>query len=252
VIRYFLIFSIFFSHSVFASVKIQLLFPETEITQGQLHDVTLMLNEEAAQAIELQKLKGATLGESIYIFNVSPLMRKDGEKTFGAQGQIIFAKIPDKNEILHRLGDVDILVTWSEVKIQPTETNKQFIFEDFNIPGRVQIIRWLLIILIPTALLTVFWFLRKKWLIKKNIRLKKLSIKNKLILVDDYQGIVEMWMNKSEIFEIFPHAVEPFKQFEKVLFKYQFKHSQTELEKSEVVEAYKNFLDQIKEGFNGI
>jgi hypothetical protein len=227
-------------------------FQSSEIKQGNIESVIMRLNSEMVQQMELQKLVGSTLGESVYLYSAEPLIRRDSGDTFEAEGKVIFLKIPAARTLTHKVGDKEISLSWSEVNILPTEVPKGFIFGDFTVPARKQVLKWVILGLLVLIIMFGVLFYRKRNSQKQRLRQARLSLKEKIIAVNDYEQVVELWQQKADVLHIFPQLAEPFKHLEKTLFKYQFKASQTALEKDEVMIAYRSFLEESRRGLDGI
>lgn len=235
-----------------AAISIQLDFSDSQLKQGQLEVAQVTMPAEAAQNISLQKLKGTNFAETLYIYELGPLIKKDGGDYFVADAKVIFLKIPESPKLIQKLGNEEIILAWPQIEILPTEGGKELIFGQFEIPSRKKILLWVLISLgLLTGLYAVIKY-RKQLALKKAAREKRISLKEKLFNASDYSHIVEIWLSRDEFLTVFPEIREHFKNFEITLFKYQFKPHQTETEKSEVVTAYREFLTNIQGGLSGI
>jgi uncharacterized membrane-anchored protein YhcB (DUF1043 family) len=241
-----------YSSALFAAPSIRLNFPSSEVKQGNLEAVTIKLNGQMVQEIGLQKLIGSTLGESIYLYSAETLLRKNSGDTFEAEAKVIFLKVPTGRTLLHKIGDEEIFISWSEISVLPTEVPKEFIFGDFEVPGRTQLAKWLIVGTLLFFIILGLFFYRSASSQKKKQRQIKLALKEKILTVSDYQEVVSLWQEKAEILILFPQLSEPFKNLEKTLFKYQFKVSQTASERDEVMIAYRSFLEQGKGGLDGV
>lgn len=235
-----------------AAVSIQLDFFDSQLKQGQLEVAQVTMTAEAAQNISLQKLKGANFAETLYFYELGPLIKKDGGDYFVADAKVIFLKIPESPKLIQKLGNEEIILAWPQIEILPTEGGKELIFGQFEIPSRKKILLW---VLISLGLLTGLYALikyRKQIALKKAAREKRINLKDKLFNATDYSQIVEIWLSRDEFLTAFPEIRDYFKKFEITLFKYQFKPHQTETEKAEVVTAYREFLTNIQGGLSGI
>ncbi|MCM2349588.1 MAG: hypothetical protein NDI69_06170 [Bacteriovoracaceae bacterium] len=235
-----------------AAVSVQLDFFDTNLKQGQLEAAKVTMAADAAQNINLQKLRGASVADTLYFYELGPLIKKDGGDYFIADAQVIFLKIPESPKLIHKLGNEEIIVAWPQIEILPTEGAKELIFGQFEIPSRKKILLWVLISLgLLTGLYAVIKY-RKQLALKKAAREKKIKLKEKLFNAADYFQIVEIWQKRDEFLQTFPEIRDHFKKFEIILFKHQFKPHQTETEKSEVMTAYREFLNNIQGGLSGI
>ena len=251
-IKYLILLILICSQLAFGTTNLTLEFVAQEIKQGSLESVKIHLNPEAAQRISLNKLKGQTLGETIYLYDVSPLMRKAGSSNFEADAKVIFVKTPETNALAFKQETEDLFITWGNTQITPTEAAKGFIFGNFEIPSRPKIILWLSILL-GVGLLTFlgFWG-RNKYRTKQALKAKTRALKAELTTAQTYAEVVNVWKKKHLYVSTFPHIEDSLKDFETVLFKYQFKPRQSEAEINVVMEAYREFLQKIAGGLNGI
>ncbi len=213
-------------------------------------DAVIRLDAASVQKVELQKLKGISLADTVYLYQVSPLIRSGD--SFEAEAKIIFLKVPESKPVIHKTESHEISINWSDVEVQPTEAPEKFLFGQFEVPGPLRVIE-ILIGLLALGLI-VFGILKfqKKNKTKKLLRLKRAELKEKTISAQSYTDVVQLWQKKALLIKEFPHLVDPIKELEKVLFKYQFKQNQSETEKAEVMKAYREFINQIQGGFNGI
>ena len=247
-----LIFLFVWISTAFSAVNIELVFEKNEIQQGSIESALARLSGESLQKINLQKLKGQTLGETLYLYNVSPLLRKDGNKNYESEFKVIFIKTPEANQLVHKFENDEINIKWSEVKVVPVEVPEKLIFEEFEIPQPFEILKWLMGVVILVLAVFGFFKVKKARDIKNEKRRMKQSIKDSIMAANSYDEIVSIWKRKLEITEVFPALTEPFKQLEMTLFKFQFRPQQTDEEKNEVVKAYRDFLSTIQGGFDGI
>lgn len=250
--NYLVLTVLLFSLSVHASVAMHLDFHSPKVKQGHIESATIKLDETAIQNVELQKLVGSSWGDSIYLYSVGPLLRKNGEANYQSEAKVIFLKSSVEQPLIHKINENEIQITWSNVEVIPTEAPKELIFGQFEIPSRKKIVIWLsglLFALLGTIAVLKY---RKTVQNKKYQRKKKIELKNKVISATEYSQVVQIWQEKATILKVFPQLSEPFKTLETVLFKYQFKPSQMESEKAEVMTAYRTFVEQVQGGFDGV
>lgn len=235
-----------------AEVKITLSFPKSQIKQGQLEEADITMDFSAAQNFEIQKLKDTTPGDILYFHKISPMMRSNAGGTLSGKASVVFINVPKVNYIQFKEEDVAIHLTWNELEIAPTDAKPVFIYENFSIPGRKEIKNYIVPILILLFLtpIGVFLFLRYRRIQAAKIRKKEL--KDSLLKANNYEEVVELWKLKSRFINEFPAIENAFRKLEEVLFKYQFKPSQSDSEKNEVMKAYRNFTGQVQESLNGI
>ena len=235
-----------------AYAEIILSFPSDRIKQGSLVETTLKVDLETAQKFPIQKLKGETVGDVLHFHHISPLIRKNEDGAFYADATVIFAKVPEKNSVVYNSNSGQVTLAWPQIEIINTEADQKLIFADFTIPGKKNV--WLLILgsLIVIVLFILAWILGSRWKIKQQLKRKKLDLKQKLISAGSYEEVVSLWQKKSEFLKEFGYLEEPFRDLEKTLFKYQFKPKQTDIEKEEVMKAYRAFTQKTEGGINGI
>lgn len=243
---------IILSHSAFAAVGLHLDFTQKALKQGKIEDAVIQMDENSVQKIELQRLKGQSLSDTIYLLDVSPLVKKDGGSKFEAEAKVIFLKKPEGQVLLHKLSGEDVAVTWSQVEITPTEASQGLIFGQFEIPSRKNIVIWLISLLTLVFGIAFFLKYRRRLQEKKNALMRRKKHKAELLEAREYSQIVHVWMERDIFLKEFPEIQEAFKKFEVTLFKYQFKPYQSEAEKAEIQEAYRAFMDHIQGGLSGI
>lgn len=233
-------------------VSMDLHFERPEVQQGNIESAKLLLETDGVQKVQLQKLKGQTLGESLYLYDVSPLMKREGGAGFEADAKVIFVKVPEGKVITHKLPQDELVISIGNTSVKATEVPEKFIYENFTIPSRPKIILWTSI-LIGLSLLAFFGRkLYRSVQKKKSLRQKRALLKSELYAGEDYQGIVALWLRREVFLKEFPHIEDAFRKFEVVLFKYQFKPYQTEVEKALIVDAYRSFLQECMGGFDGV
>lgn len=248
--KIFFIFLIIFSNGIFAAAQMHIDLNAAVIKQGSLVDAVIRLDSNSVQQVELQKLKGVSLGETLYLYQVSPLLRSGD--SFEADAKIIFLKVPEGKYLIHKLGENEVSISWSDVEVLPTEAPVQFLFGKFEIPGKKRVVEISILLLIFSFM--IFGGLKLKRRLKKKKELRKIrsGLKDKVMSASEYQEVVSLWQQKVLLTKEFPHLSDHFKELETVLFKYQFKQSQNEIEKMEVMKAYRDFVNKVQGGFNGI
>lgn len=251
-IKYVILFILILHQIAFGATPLNLEFNKGAVKQGSLETARILLKADAVQKVSLQKLKGQTLGNTIYIYDVSPLVRKNGSDFFETNAKVIFVKVPETNALVSKLGAEDLLITWGDIPVSPTEGAKGFVFGNFEIPSRPQIFLWLSILVGVVILSCLGFWGRKKYQLNSSLKKKKKILKSELISASSYQEIVEVWKKKQLFLSEFPQIEEAFRTFEGVLFKYQFKPHQSEAEVSVVTEAYRDFVRKVEGGLNGV
>lgn len=234
-----------------ASVRLEFSATEKEYQQGSLVTGTLRINPENINQIKVQKFKGLTFGKSLYFYKIEPWLRTEGEQSFRSNVQVIFTNLPESNVLKETIDSLDLEINLNQVNILPTEASAQLIFGVFEIPSRPKIIFWALIGITLSAVLAGAYWGYKKYTQRQNRRSHKAKVFVEITTAHDYQSVVQLWLRKHEYLKTFPHMEEPFRKLESVLFKYQFKSSQTSQEKEEVLKAYQQFITEGQEGFRG-
>ncbi len=225
-------------------------FSSPTVKQGKVEEATLYLDETTAQKLLAQKVSGQTIENTIYLLEVGPLTKTDNN--FEANAKVIFLKVPERKVVQYEGIQGGFPVTWSEVEIIPTEATQELIFERFSIPSRKNILLWLGILIAAGCLLFLGIRFRKVQRAKAQLRKRRLSLRDELLSGTAYSEIVEIWKKRETFMAEFPEIHDHFKKFEHVLFKYQFKPSQTEAEKIEIMQAYREFINNVRGGLNGI
>lgn len=250
-IKYLFLCLIFVSFHAWPKVSMDLHFEHQEVQQGNIESAKLILETDGVQKVQLQKLKGQTLGELLYLYDVSPLMKREGAG-FEADAKVIFVKVPEGKTITHKLPQDELVISFGNTSVKPTEVPEKFIYENFTVPSRPKIILWTSILI---ALVFIGFYGHKLYRSiqkKKTLRQKRSLLKSELYAGEDYQGIVALWLRREVFLKEFPHIEDAFRKFEVVLFKYQFKPYQTEVEKTLIVDAYRSFLQESMGGFDGV
>lgn len=238
--------------SAVATVNVELFFDSQEVKQGSIENAKALLTSDSIQKVNFQKIKGQTLGETIYFYSLSPFVRKEGEKNYISDVKIIFVKVPTKNRLEHKVDGQDIVISLPQIKVTPVDIPEKLIFEQFDIPESFKYFKWIIVFFILVILCVLTLKYRQRTKNKHRELLKKKAIKESVLAATSYKDVVNVWQRKSEVISIFPSWESEFKELEKTLFKFQFKPSQSEIEKSEVMKAYDVFLNNVKGGFDGI
>jgi hypothetical protein len=234
---------LFLSFPLLAEVALDLQFDEISVRQGRLISARLRHDVSGSARVDLKELEGQTLKETLYIHEVSPV-----DQT----ALVIFAKVPSE-AILHvEVGGVPLRVTWNEIEVVPTDARQGFLFGDFDIPPGSRLLIWLLggfLIILGAFGAAIF---RKKWKHKQDEKRQQKSLRDEILACQKYEEVVQLWEKKHAFVRVFPHLLEPFSRLELVLFRYQFKPEQTEVEKNIVMKAYQKFKSEVEGGFSGI
>lgn len=240
------------SFSSLAAVKIEIRFKDQKIKQGTIVPATLVFDAESSQKLPLNKLVGETLGKAFYVYAAKSLITKDNWSALESEAQVIVASIPESKPVEFKIGDVDGMVLWNDVEFIPTEANGKMIYGNFEIPSRAKIIQWVLIFVAIVVAALVGLKIKSRVSKKNAIKKRRAVIKEEIMAVRDYPEVVKVWQKKNEILREFPALETNFKNLESVLFKYQFKPSQSETEKLQVMNAWRDFVSQSQGGLNGV
>lgn len=250
--KYLSILFILFTFSALGAPRIMLKFNDAKVKQGSVVDAVIGLNSETTQKLQYNQLKGQTLGETFYVYQAKPLMTKGSWDTLESEAKIIVTKIPENRPLLHKLGTDTIEIDWSEVEFIPTEVPKEFLFGTFEVPTRLELMKWALGALALGIVALISFRGYKKYKLRAEKKAKRRSLKASLSQPSTYEDVVSVWKTKPTYVKEFPHLEAHFKELERVLFKVQFKPSQTETEKAEVMKAYREFVTNSQGGFDGV
>lgn len=243
---------IIFSSIAYGSPRLLIQFSDSSVHQGSIVKARLSLDADSFQQLDVQKLKGQTLADTIYLHSVDSFIRRTGEGWLDADAYVIFVKPPESKQLLHKNGQSEIQVVLNDIEVIATEAPQQFIFGDFSAPGNRKYFFWILLfvgIVSGTLIgLTVARKIKHKRLQKKN----RLALKTELLEVKTFEDAVNVWQKKQIYLKEFPTLEPGFLNFQTVLFKSLFKPKQTESEKLEVINAYKSVSQSVQEMKDGV
>lgn len=243
---------IIFSSIAYGSPRLLIQFSEPTVHQGSIVKARLSLDADSFQQLDVQKLKGQTLAETLYLHSIDSFIRRTGEGWLDADAYVIFVKAPEGKQLLHKNGQSEIQVIISDIEVIPTETPQQFIFGDFSAPGNKKYLFWIMLFagLVAVSLVSfaVFRKIKKKRLIKQT----RMALKNELLEVKTFEDAVGVWQKKQIYLKEFPSLEPGFLSFQNVLFKSLFKPKQSETEKLEVINAYKSVSQSVQELKDGV
>ncbi len=232
--------------------KLEVSFQQTVIKQGSLVQAKIGVDGESFQKLQLNKLRGQTIAETLYIHSLSSFMRRSGDNVFEADAVVVLAKVPASSEFAANLDGVQIVVSLGDVQVQSTEPDKGFLFSDFTVAEPLKLFRWVLAILAIVILGTGIYVIIRRNRLKNHVRKYKRALKESLVSANSYEEVLSVWDRKYEFFESFPHIRDAFEDFQKTLFKYQFKRTKSEFEKNEILKSYREFLAKVQGGLDGI
>lgn len=237
----------------FSASELKLSITEPTVQQGEILNVLLQAKAQDLKGFELQKLKEERFADTLYFLKISPWMRKDGNEYLEAEARVVFTQIPKVNQLSDKIDESDVTIIWNKVEIIPTEASQDLIFGSFEIPPRQQVLFWILLTiaaLIPIG--ATVWFILKKSKMRRMEKARIAQKKAEVLNCSSYEDIVQLWKNKHEYLQLFPHVAEPFLKLESVLNKHQFKPTQSNEDKKEILESYRKFSRSIEGGFLGI
>jgi hypothetical protein len=237
------------SFNVWSKVDLNLILTVEKAKQGEIVQGKIVLGSSEGQ-VALSGLNGLNVQKTIYLISVSPFVGKDGN--YEADAKVIFLKIPEALSLQETVNGEEINIRWTAVEIIPTEEPQSFLLGNFEVPSRISFTRWIIggagsLVIIFLVFFLIRW--RKK---KQKVKAAKTKLKKDLLNNETYTDIVTMWRQKQVFLEAFPVISEDFKEFEKVLFKYQFKQTQNNSELEEIVSAYKTFCSKIQGSLDGV
>lgn len=234
-------FIIFVPIVAFSKVNVELIFKDSQVVQGAITnaEIRLMGEPEEIKKILLEK---KTFAETFYIYQ-----RKDNLV------KVIFYNEPKAEVITDKQEDVEIdfnLKNFSFKSIQPSD---QMIFESFSLDQESKLLYFIFLAL---SILGVLYFPLKRWQAKKQlVKEKKLYLSNlreKILRAKSFDDIIFVCKEKEKFFFEFPQIKEQFLKFELILNKHQFKPEVSEVEKVEIMEAFRKFQRNIEVFLNGV
>jgi hypothetical protein len=233
--------------NAWSRVGLELIPDSPSVKQGEIAVGRLVVKKSDGQSI-LGGLKGKNLGKTLYLLHVSPFMGKQGH--LESEAKFIFLAIPQANNVSEVINGEEVLISWDNIEIIPTEPPKSFLLGNFEIPARRKIVQWLLIILGTASVLGFIFYFNKFYSKSKKSKIQLDHIKKQLMDCKTYDDIVMMWGRKHDYLTSFPKLEQSYKNFEQVLFKYQFKPQIAESEIMEVIAAYNKFKTSAAEVIN--
>jgi len=197
-------------------------------------------------------LKGATLAETIYFYKISPLIRNPETGLMQTEASIIFLKVPKSNEVRGFLQNQEVQVTWKDLTIQPVQAPESFLFGEFQIPKRLNLVMVVFLSFISLVLILII----KRYVHHRKLKSAKSALinqlKDQITSAQDFSEVVNLWKMKHQYLERFPMIEKDFLEWEQTLFKYVFKPHITEVDKQLVMSSYQDFKSNIGEKIRGI
>lgn len=240
---------VFITLSAWSKVSLEFIPEESSVRQGEIIAGTLILKESEGQ-VSLPVLQGRNLSKTLYILSSSAFKEQEGK--LQSQVKAIFLVVPSGKELVEVIKGDEVHVHWNDLEIIPTKGGKSFLLGEFEIPERMKIFQWIMLLSILVIIgLSLNLYLRKNRSKKTIIETKK-KYKTEILNCSEYDDVVKMWQQKLKYLEKFPELDPMFKNLEQVLFKYQFKISRNDAEIQEVMRAYANFKLDVSGVLNGI
>lgn len=247
--KIFIVLFVLLSTYVHAAVQVDLYLDKNEVKQGSIETARIVMNVDGAQRVPWQKLKGETLGESLYLYDVSPIVRKQGE--FEAEAKIIFSAVPQANILKHKVADQEILIDLKDTKVIPVDS-KQFVYDQFDIPFRTKIVNvlpWVALILL-IGVGTLYGVRRFQQQSKSKRRRK--ALRDEIISAQNYDEVIALWYRRDVFQKEFPEIQDSFKEFERGIYQVIFRPTLSDAEKKDVFNSYQSFVGKVSEVLNGI
>jgi hypothetical protein len=227
-------------------------FPSSEIRQGSIIHAKLFVTPDSLN-LPLQELKGEIVSETLYFQQLSQLFKKERSPEYVSEIQVIFIKVPEASTLKFKIGEEVVELGWNNIQVIPVETPEELLWADFTAPDLFKgKLIWVWFVLLGLLISVFGIYAGKKISVKNAQKARKRRLIDEFKSCQTYDEIVSMWKKKRTYTTEFPHLSSAFQPFEEVLFRYQFKPTQTEIEKSEVLNAYRKLLDQGEGGFRGI
>lgn len=246
------VFLLLASLSAWSEDRLKLSFSSSEVKQGALIKARLIVLPGQIN-LPLQKLKGASFGETLYFHRIDPLLREDGSETYESEVQLIFIKVPQGSSVSGQAGSQPVTLEWDRLTVLPVEAPDKMLWADFTAPDFIEDnLVWIWSVLIALPLLVAGLFITRKIRTKQRIKARKRKLQADFRSCQSYDDVVSLWQKKRIYISEFPFLEEHFRELETVLFKYQFKPKQSDYEKSEVMAAYKQLLEKSEGGMRGV
>lgn len=236
----------------YGAPRLLIQFSDSTVNQGSIVKARLSLDADSFQQLDVQKLKGQTLAETIYLYSTDSFIRRSGEGWLDADANVIFVKPPESKQLTHKTGQTEIQLVLSDVEVIPTEVPQNFIFGDFSAPGNKKYFLWFMILIAVLSATFIAYYLYGKFKQKRLKKINREALKSELLEVKSFDDAVNVWQKKQVYLKEFPALESDFLSFQSVLFKSLFKPKQSESEKIEVVNAYKSVSQSVKEMKDGI
>ena len=132
--------------------RIQLQFPSNEIRQGAIVQGALLIDPSSLD-LPVQKLTGTNFSETIYFHKISPLLKKEASEKYVSEVQVIFSKVPESDSLSGKIGERDVVLQWTAIRVVPMEAPGQMIWADFTAPELWKgLWRWIALVVLSSVL----------------------------------------------------------------------------------------------------
>jgi len=232
-----------------AAIQLKLVLPTDTLSVGETQKGKILVSE-VSDLSQLPNLAGLIFEDTLYLLDMGPIVNTSSE--ISSEVVIVFSKAPKRMLLDGKIDDKLIqLELSSSLKITQDKVVEDFIILDSGYSYQKSK-RWYLIVI--TALLVLvgsFLFFRRKKTNNKEKLIKK-RLKENILSAVEYEDIVAVWYERDQILKYFPDFQTDYKEFEKVLYKYQFAPHLKKEDKDSVIVAYQTFLNVIKGGLDGV
>lgn len=227
---------------------------EKNIKQGSFVDGYFsFLNEVEEDKKNINFLIGKYFDGALYVVEIA--LKDNDEKSKKWRGTVIFTtplklsdhtfNYEDKNQKL------SLLV--KNLKVVETSHDGKMSFADFEVKQKNKF-NWkkIFIFLFGIIIFITLFYVVRRWRMNKRFNDQKIKYFQSVLAIDQYEKVIDFSSNKKDFLDQFPEHISTFKVFEKKLYQYQFKKTQSEDEKKEIIIAFKKFQESIKREQNGI
>lgn len=242
---------IFNFHLGYASINVELSSLQPNIKQGNIESVTLSMGVEAAQKIDWPKLKGQTLGETIYLYDAEPIIHKQDSGKFESKIKIIFTTVPKEGVVVFKAQNQEVSMILKNLNVIPATSDK-FIYNQFELPFKLNVFLATVSILASFVILGLVWIGVRRYKTSQSQKQIKHKVRLELTSASTYDEVIKIWYRRDLYLKRFPEISESFRSFEQKIFPFIFRPNISEIEKTKVLENYREFVSIISEVLDGI
>lgn len=246
------IFIFIFCFSSALLAKIELISPEETINQGAIIKGALRFQGDDLTKVNRLKLSDLLFEKTLYISSSGSAVRNSNSDYLDVPVTFSFVNVPQSPVLGQKIGEEEIQIDVSDIRVNPSEASPQLILADFEIPIQKEWMVYILLVVIALVLLAAgirfYLYLRHKREGKKRL----LEMKDKVVQASSYEEISSVWQNRHHLLRLYPHVETAFRDFEGVYFKYAFKPSRSEDEIKTIKQAYSVFSEKLQGGNNGV